>query len=158
MPTGHYARKSIPAIDRVLRRVVKNADGCWLWQGSVTAYGHGQIGVRKPKKRLVMTHRLTFEHFCGPIPEGLCVCHLCDVPNCINPDHLFLGTKAENSADMVTKGRARSGLGLPHTRIPDEDVTIIRSSPFTDSHLALRYGVTPNHIYSIRNGRRRKRA
>ena len=83
--------------------------GCWLWTGVVSGFGYGRmtIGSRAggAKRRQWSTHRLSYAHFRGPIPDGLLVCHRCDVPACVNPDHLWLGTQSENLLDMSSKGR-----------------------------------------------------
>ncbi|MDP9301284.1 MAG: HNH endonuclease [Actinomycetota bacterium] len=75
---------------------------CWPWMGSRIPFGHGRFAV---DGRLVAAHRFAYELLVGPIPEGLCVLHRCDNPPCCNPDHLFLGTIADNNADMIAKGR-----------------------------------------------------
>lgn len=88
--------------DRFWSRVRKT-EGCWEWQGCRhhrSGYGHIRVA-----ERLLQTHRLAFEIAFGPIPDGVYVCHKCDVPFCVRPDHLFLGTQTENMADMVAKGR-----------------------------------------------------
>lgn len=76
--------------------------GCWLWKGCVDGSGYGQV---KDKGRIWKSHRYSFSIYVGDIPEGLCVLHTCDVPSCVNPEHLFLGTKADNTKDMIEKGR-----------------------------------------------------
>lgn len=73
--------------------------GCWLWMGRVNQFGYGTIGIK-------LTHRVVWEHEHGPIPNGLYVCHKCDVPLCVNPAHLFLGTQLDNMVDMRCKGRS----------------------------------------------------
>lgn len=95
-------------LDRLMKKVCKLPDGCWLWQGT-TRHGYGVIYV-KETRRYERTHRLSWELHRGPIPEGegfhgICVCHYCDVRNCINPDHLFLGTQLDNVRDRDRKKR-----------------------------------------------------
>lgn len=80
--------------------------GCWLWTASTSTGGYGQIRVGGKKRG---THRVAYETWVGSIPEGLCVCHKCDVRDCINPEHLFLGTYKDNVRDMMKKGRIAVG-------------------------------------------------
>ncbi len=83
---------------------VEKSDGCWLWRGKVNGDGYGMVSLRS---KLLGAHRAVWMLEVGPIPDGLCVLHRCDVRNCVRPDHLFLGTKLDNHRDMVAKGRAR---------------------------------------------------
>lgn len=87
---------------------VQITDGCWLWSGARTGARYGELRV---DGRPATTHRLSWTLFVGPIPDGLCVCHHCDTPPCVNPAHLFLGSKADNNADKCRKGRRRGGGG-----------------------------------------------
>lgn len=77
-------------------------DGCWEWQGSKAFYNYGTMCF---EKSLYRTHRVAYETFIGPIPNGLFVCHHCDNPPCVNPSHLFVGTQTDNIRDKEAKGR-----------------------------------------------------
>ncbi len=96
-----------PAIDRLLDRLdlLIGGDGCWEWTGT-TVYGYGQISSGRANIRV---HRLSYETFVGPIPEGHHVLHRCDNPPCWNPSHLFTGTDLDNARDCISKGRSNRG-------------------------------------------------
>lgn len=108
----------------------------------------------------MLAHRASWEIHNGPIPDGLEVCHHCDNPPCVRPDHLFVGTQADNMADMRAKGRGfipPPGQCHPAARLTDEDIYAIRAADLSERgsqrRLALRFGVTPTHIRYIRSGR-----
>lgn len=93
--------------DRLRAKTVKyGTGGCWVWTGSRTTAGYGNINIGDHQTRYV--HRLTWELSHGPIPHGMRVLHRCDLPSCVNPAHLFLGTAKDNSVDMMSKGRGRA--------------------------------------------------
>src|SRR3990167_3103684 len=79
--------------------------GCWIWMGAITKTGYGIIVNRFTNRKPKWTHRLSYETFCNPIPKGLHVLHRCDIPSCINPKHLFIGTPLDNQRDCIRKGR-----------------------------------------------------
>jgi hypothetical protein len=111
--------------DRLLRLVNKGSDGCWMWQGNVgPSHGYGTI---KFENKMYMAHRASYEQHCGDIPEGLLVCHKCDVRTCINPDHLFLGTHSDNNWDCADKGRKPRGESHHMTKLTESDVKKIRA-------------------------------
>lgn len=79
--------------------------GCWLWTGALTKFGYGSLGVMG--RRGLKAHRVSFSAFHGPIPEGMCICHTCDVRSCVNPNHLYAGTMQDNINDRERRGRSR---------------------------------------------------
>jgi HNH endonuclease len=135
--------------------------GCWIWTASVDKRGYGYfkaIGGRKGSGRGDLAHRLSHELFKGPIGEGLFVLHSCDMPAYVNPDHLRVGTQKENMADCISRGRFRPGgskCGSENqlSKLNDDDVVEIRSSPLSAIDLAKRYGIDRTNVYAIINGK-----
>lgn len=120
--------------------------GCWLWGGSVTGRDYG--GVYNGHK-IVLAHRASYERFNGPIPKGLNVCHKCDVPMCINPDHLFLGTQRDNLQDAARKGR----MSCYHVgKLSDDQIIAIITDPRDSLVVAKEYGIHNSTVYRLRNG------
>lgn len=103
-----WAKDYISLEDYLNKNHRKDDGGCWLWTGSLSRRNYGFVGNFSMAKRIGMyqAHRLSFVIHKGAIPEGMFVCHHCDNPPCINPEHLFLGTHADNMQDMKNKGRA----------------------------------------------------
>jgi hypothetical protein len=99
-------------ISRKVRIGSEEPDACWLWTGgTIDGYGSMSIG----DKHGVLVHRVVWELTLGPIPDGMCVLHRCDVRNCVRPSHLELGTVADNAVDMAERRRGhRSKRGLPY--------------------------------------------
>lgn len=153
-------KKSAPVEQRLWAKVEKT-DTCWLWRGLKFRSGYGRIG-RNGKS--VHTHRVSWELHNGPIPDGLFVCHKCDVPLCVNPAHLFLGTPLDNMRDMYKKGRSRPrrplngkhrGEGNPRAKLTQEKVAEIRrllSAGQRPAVIAPAFGVAATTIYNIRAG------
>lgn len=95
--------------DRINARVERIPEsGCWIFMGCLNNKGYGQLNISKNnKKHVVLAHRYSYEAFKGEIPDGMFVMHSCDIPTCCNPEHLSVGTHAENMADCVLKGRSK---------------------------------------------------
>jgi hypothetical protein len=109
---------------------------------------------RKPRIASRVAYGIAF----GVIESGKCVLHRCDNPACCNPTHLFLGTKADNTHDMISKGRARGAEGVKHHnhRLTEDQVRGIRAAIGPRRAIAERFGISPYHVSSIRLGRKWK--
>lgn len=83
-------------------KYVNKTDSCWIWTGSPNSTGYGNLDIDGKK---VKAHRVSWILHKGEIPEGMYICHTCDTPLCVNPEHLFLGTAKSNMQDMKDKGR-----------------------------------------------------
>ena len=122
--------------------------GCWLWDGSTDWKGYGKSWFRG---RMWLAPRVSYEFHKGAIPEGQFVCHACDTPSCVNPDHLFLGTPADNAADMRSKSRQVSGEKHYRAKLTTADVLSIRASSESGAVLSKRFGVGEKQISKIRH-------
>lgn len=140
-------------VERFLSRLdQRGPDECWPYLAKAsTRSGHVQLWANG---RQLLAHRYAYEHFIGPIPEGLLVCHRCDNPPCCNPAHLFLGTVADNNADRDRKGRQRSVTGEDHgnTTLTADQVRAIRralAEGTPQRRIAEAYGVHQGTISNI---------
>lgn len=120
--------------------------GCWLWAGNTRVSGYG---VFKLNGKTIPAHRMSVILHCGDFDRSLFVCHKCDVPGCVNPDHLFVGTPKDNTWDMLRKGRIGkinlidvANIKLALTAIPVPKI----------SEMAVAYGISQPVIHAIRNG------
>lgn len=130
-------------------RVVEiTPSGCHIWIGGANALGYGLIrdGVRHKR-----AHRVAWEMVNGPIPCGMVILHRCDVPSCVNPDHLMVGTQADNMRDMGRKGRARGGArgaAQGSAKLTEDDVRAIRAMDglLPRKEIAARFNIDPSNV------------
>lgn len=122
----------------------KNEGGCWIWQGTTSEAGYGSLQVDNVPH---YAHRYAYALWYGPIPEGKIVCHHCDNPACVNPEHLFVGTYQDNMDDMKAKGR---GSHTNNVKLQPHQVLEIRASSKSERALAKQYGVSRSSIGAIR--------
>lgn len=135
--------------------------GCWEWRGGRLKDGYGRVAIGGGKVAVVS--RVAFELWVRPLQPGEVACHQCDNPPCMNPEHLFAGTKADNSRDMALKGRGRGsrtwGEAKYNHKLSNSDIReilgLLESGRFTGVEIARRYGVTPALISMIKTGKRR---
>ena len=129
-----------------------SVEGCWIWQGPTETLGYGAF---RSEGRVHKAHRISYERFVGPIPDGLLLRHTCDVRNCIQPAHLIPGTDAENNRDMMERGRNRQQRGSKNgsSKLTEAQVRLIRleyaTNRISQQALADRFGVTQTCISSV---------
>ncbi len=131
--------------------------GCHLWLASVNPAGYGRLRYDGEAR---LAHRLSWMVEYGPIPTGMCVCHKCDVPACINPNHLWLGTRYDNSTDMRRKGRSSDGRPRPsargslngNSRYSEETMLAVRLASGRHADIAARFGVSKTLVGYVKRG------
>lgn len=150
-PTGK-AQRATPE-QRFLAKVNKDApNGCWEWTAHLDKAGYGRFN---PNRSPVFAHRWSYQQWVGDLPADLAVCHRCDNPRCVNPDHLFLGSQADNMQDAFEKGRISGQKLTPE--IHAEIRARYSGRPGEQKVLAEEYGVTAWTISYILNGHRWKK-
>jgi len=144
--------KIVPNAKRFWKYVTSGPfDECWIWQGGVNTSGYG---IMRAGGRSEGAHRVSWEIHFGPIPDGLQCLHRCDVRNCVNPYHLFLGTHQDNMDDMVSKGRDRQLIGESHhsAKLTASQVIEIRALAAQGApqpEIAKRFGITQSNVSQI---------
>jgi hypothetical protein len=147
----NYAYYTTPLGERLWRHIDRRGpDECWPWKGKRTrGYGITAIG-----RHGLLAHRVVWETVYGPIPQGLCVCHRCDHPECCNPKHLWLGTHDENMTDMSVKGRTsrqRGESNASHKLTEPQVVELRRKQKAGESYasLAVQFGISETTVWEI---------
>ena len=145
-------------LNRLMSRAKFDDSGCLIWQGAKlkpykrkTPLPYGLYNQSLPggKRKLVYAHRLSHELNIGPIPSDMIVCHSCDRPDCINPEHLFLGTHQDNMNDCIAKGRKPVGSNSGNAKLTEADVEHMRSNYVAYSR---KFGLTAfARLYGINN-------
>jgi hypothetical protein len=143
--------------EKFIKKVDLVPGGCWSWLGAHNRTGYGTINIKHASGRwtVVGAHRLAWELFNGPIPEGMQVLHNCDNPNCVNPEHLRLGTQSENIKESFDKGRSiqKGEYNGAHV-LTEEAVREIRTSDSSNTELGEKYGVHSSTISLVRSNKR----
>ena len=133
--------------ERFWAKVNKTAD-CWLWTKGKSGQRYGSFDC---DGKTLRAHRVSWVLHFGPIPDNLCVCHKCDTPLCVRPDHLFLGTNLDNVRDREKKKRRKPPQGEKHgnAKLTLEDVMAIRQSCASTKEIALRYNIHRDSVSRI---------
>ena len=128
--------------------------GCHIWLGATG--GHMGYGHIKVNGRVENTHRVSWELYRGKVPDGMNVLHTCDIPTCVNPDHLFIGDHRANMDDKKSKRRAPHGSKHHKRVVSEKEVIEIRSSAASVSELAARFSLGYGTVWQIKNQKRWK--
>lgn len=145
--------------ERFLARIDRGKlpDDCWRWTGHCLPRGYGIIAKRVNGRNVrFLAHRVSFVLYVSEIPDGLDVCHRCDVTGCVNPEHLFLGTPQANAIDMIAKGRHQHGARHAHAKLNVNKVRrirFLRTRGASMGSIARHYGVNAETVRAVLLGR-----
>ncbi len=148
---GTNQNTKLSVLERFFVKIAYGTSDCWYWRGAINYLGYGLFSTGK-------AHRVSWELFNGNIPSGLSVCHTCDVRNCVNPKHLFLGTQLDNMRDAKTKGRIKGPASLVGSangwsKLTEKEVISIRADyaggRYSNRQLADKYHISRANIGRI---------
>lgn len=146
-----YLKRSMSAKERLAAKSVVKENGCIEFTGYLSTHGYGEIAFNGKKYG---AHKLSYIAHIGPVKKGEVVCHRCDNPACINPDHLFTGTQAENLIDAMRKGRmvAPNPRGERHglSKLTEKDIPKILQDARPQREIAKEYGVAQSTIKNVK--------
>lgn len=146
-------------IERFFKRIEVKESGCWEWTGGRFEVGYGMFSLKRGHRKTFAAHRVSWcMRSNRDIPKGMLICHTCDNRICVNPEHLYLGTYADNNRDTLARNRGnrKEGESCSWAKVSSEGVLDILTSKEKQSVLARKYGVSQSQISSIKTGRRRK--
>mgnify|MGYP001558509445 FL=1 len=140
--------KNSPPLKRFYEKCIPEPNtGCWLWLGTLHMGGYGELSVSGKVRR---AHDYSYETFVEPVPFNLCVLHTCDMRCCVNPEHLYVGTKQNNADDCNKRNRRPRGIGHGMTTLTEAQVRAIRVDPRKQKQIAADYGVGQMTISNIK--------
>ena len=137
---------------RFFDKVIVGND-CWEWQAGITQGKEGGYGMFWFNGTNVGAHRFSYSLYKGEIPKDKHVCHSCDNRKCVNPKHLWLGSRLENQKDMVEKGRSLKGTKQNNNKLTEEQVLSIYKDSRSLHAIARDYGVNASNVDHIKHGR-----
>ena len=139
---------------RIFRNITINPDSnCWEWNTNIQKNGYAKTTY---KRKSIHCHRMSYIIFIGEIGQGLDVCHKCDNRRCVNPLHLFLGTRKDNMQDASMKGRTASGFSLPHTKLSESDkieIINLKSRGVPTNIIEEKFNICSQYVNKIFRGR-----
>jgi hypothetical protein len=156
MPVGVYERKKKPAEERFWKYVNKDTGtSCWEWTGCLEIAGYGKLRVNGKN---IKAHRFSYQLHKGEIPDGMFILHSCDNPKCIRPDHLSIGTHAENMRDMINKNRDNKAKGSAagQAKLTENQVIEIKQKlnlGIKQKIIAQEYNIDDSNISRIKTGK-----
>ena len=142
----------ISRFEQKLERIPES--GCWIWMAGVDKDWYGKFRISKDSREShIRANRASYLIYKGDIPDGMCVCHTCDVTACVNPDHLFLGTHKDNAVDREIKGRGASGSKNGNSVLTKSEAIAIFNDTRPSRKIAEFYGIGKTTVLNIKNKR-----